>query len=82
MNSRRYWEERAEMLRKSPPGVKLWYVGRTDLYSYEVGLLRTCYVHYAYPPDDGKRVKFTGTPTSALRKAVKYAEKKNEELLK
>jgi hypothetical protein len=68
-NPREYWEERA----KSLPRGK-YYVGRTDMYSYVEG----CYVHYVYSPDESeKRVPFLGNPTSALRRAVKYAEKLN-----
>lgn len=67
--SRSFWEKRAAALPRTG-----WFVGRTDMHSYVNGK----YVHYAYPPDDGPRVAFRGSPTAALRKAVMYAEKQNK----
>jgi hypothetical protein len=71
VGTRLQWEKRAAKL----PRDTGWFVGRTDLYLY---FTRDCgYVHYAYPPNDGQRVQFRGTPVTALRKAVLYAEKMN-----
>ena len=66
-----YWEVRAQALRDKGG----WFVGRTDMYSYLASDGR--YVHYAYPPDNGERVQFRGSPVSALRRAVRYAERAN-----
>lgn len=66
--SRLKWELRAFALSKEG-----WYVGRTDMYSYVDGK----YVHYAYSPDGLESVPFFGSPRSALKAAVRYAEKKN-----
>ncbi len=72
---RKYWEGRAKALRAQGG----WFVGRTDFYSYLPSDMR--YVHYAYPPNnDGKRVQFRGTPVTALRRAVLYAERANKAL--
>ncbi len=72
---REYWERRAETLRAKGG----WRVGRTDLYSYLAS--DGGYVHYAYPPDPiGERVRFRGTPVSALRRAVRYAERANNRI--
>ena len=71
VGTRGYWEKRAAKL----PRETGWFVGRTDMRSY-----LACdggYVHYAYPPNEGERVQFRGTPTMALRKAVLYAERMN-----
>lgn len=51
-----------------------WHVGRTDVTTWVDG---KC-VHYAYSPLGYRRVAFFGTPLSALRQAVKYAEKRNK----
>jgi len=72
-NPRKFWEDRAKKLPRSK-----WHVGRTDMYSYtDDDKGRYCYIHYAYPPNDGQRIGFRGSPSSALRKAVIYAEKMN-----
>lgn len=63
-------EKRADALRKAGG----WHVGRTDITSQVDGR----YVHYAYSPLAFKRVPFFGTPLSALRQAVAYAEKRNK----
>ncbi len=71
VGTRSYWEKRADKL----PRETGWFAGRTDMRSY-----LACdggYVHYAYPPNDGERVQFRGTPMTALRRAVMYAEKMN-----
>ena len=67
MSRRKYWENRAKRLEGHT-------VGRTDMYSYSAE--DGGYVHYAYPPN-GERVAFRGSPRSALRKAVKWAERQN-----
>ena len=67
---RQYWEDRAQALGDKGG----WFVGRTDMYSYLDG----GYAHSAYPPDNGERVQFRGSPVSALRRAVRYAERANE----
>lgn len=67
--SRKFWEERAAAL--PPEG---WTVGRTDMRSY---LADGGYVHYAYSPNARTRVLFRGGPTTALRRAVRFAERMN-----
>ena len=73
--TREQWEERAERLRCK----KGWFVGRTDTWSYD---MTGGYVHSAYPPGRGDGVRFHGTPVTALRKAVLYAERMNHVGLK
>lgn len=79
LRGREYWEKRADAL----PRDTGWFVGRTDMLSFSA--VDGGYVHYAYPPDDPNgnkpRIPFRGSPTSALRKAVKFAEHANEERL-
>jgi hypothetical protein len=67
---RQYWESRADALREGDG----WVVGRTDIYSYHGGDGQ--YFHCAYPPN-GERVEFRGSPVSALRRAVRYAERRS-----
>ena len=70
-----YWECRAKALRNNDG----WFVGRTDMYSY---LCDGGYVHYAYSPINCTpqvRVGFRGCPVSALRKAVRFAERMNRQ---
>lgn len=71
VGTRLEWAKRAARL----PRDTGWFVGRTDMMSYLADTGE--YVHYAYPPNDGQRVQFRGTPVTALRKAVLYAEKMN-----
>ena len=71
---RQYWEGRAQALRDKGG----WFVGRTDMCSYLAS--DGGYVHYAYPPNNGERVQFRGSPVSALRRAVRYAERANASL--
>ena len=71
---RLYWECRAKALWNNDG----WFVGRTDMYSYLDG----GYVHYAYSPINCTpqvRVGFRGCPVSALRKAVRFAERMNRQ---
>ena len=71
---RLYWECRAKALWNNDG----WFVGCTDMYSYLDG----GYVHYAYSPINCTpqvRVGFRGCPVSALRKAVRFAERMNRQ---
>lgn len=78
VNPRQYWEGRAKALRDTNGG---WYVGRIDMRScILVNDVRLEYIHYAYPPDNGERIPFFRSPVSALRRAVKYAERKNKQM--
>ena len=68
---RQYWILRAEALRLR---LQPWSVGRTDLASYDFhwGIIE----HFAYGPD-GQQKQFLGR--SALRSAVKYAQRMNRD---
>jgi len=71
-NPRKFWEDRAKKLPRSK-----WHVGRTDMYSYTDDDKGRCnYIHYVYSQKN-QRIGFFGSPVSALRKAVIYAEKMN-----
>lgn len=68
---RSYWAARAKALRlRGQP----WATGRTDIVSYD-GYF-SIMEHFAYGPD-GQQKQFLGA--SALRAAVRYAEKRNKE---
>lgn len=55
-----------------------WTVGRTDLRSWDHNGMPE---HYAYPPTGTERVKFNGIDhADALRKALRHAELKNDQL--